>query len=84
MDFSSSSASLIRLRKRPLRFLLHYVGRHAAGHAVVLGSVFCAVVFAVSTQYGVKHLIDVVSHGPAGGGAAVWGAFAILCGLIAA
>jgi ATP-binding cassette subfamily B protein len=84
VDFSSSSASLIRLRKSPLRFLLHYVGRHAAGHAVVLGSVFCAVVFAVSTQYGVKHLIDVVSHGPAGGGGAVWGAFAILCGLIAA
>ena len=75
---------LLRYRHRPIGFLLHYVRRHAASHAVVLGAVFFAVVFAVSTQYGLKRVIDVVSHGPAGSGGAVWGAFAVLCALIAA
>ncbi len=75
---------ILRYRSRPIRFLLHYVGRHAASHGVVLGAVFCAVVFAVTSQYGLKRVIDVVSLGPAEGGAAVWGAFALLCALIAA
>jgi ATP-binding cassette subfamily B protein len=69
----------------PLRFLLHYVRRHPIGHAVVLVSVLIAVVAAVSTQYGLKYLIDIVSHGPgAATDSAVWVAFAVLCGLIAA
>jgi len=80
---TSKTADLLRYRGRPIGLLLHYVRRHAAGHAVVLGAVGMAVVCAVSTQYGLKRLIDVVSHGP-GGGNAVWGAFAVLCGLIAA
>jgi ATP-binding cassette subfamily B protein len=49
---------------------------------VVLASVFLAVVCSVCTQYGMKGLIDVISHGP--GAEGVWAAFAILCGLIAA
>jgi ATP-binding cassette subfamily B protein len=69
-------------RGRPLAFLLHYVRRHSAGHAVVLASVIVAVVCAVCTQYGVKALIDVVSRGPDGGHAAWW-ALGALCGLIA-
>ena len=69
-------------RGRPLAFLLHYVRRHAVGHAVVLASVVVAVVAAVCTQYGVKALIDVVSRGPDGGYAAWW-ALAALCGLVA-
>ncbi len=79
-----SAAAILRYRTRPFGFLLHYVRRHAAAHAVVLGAVFAAVVFAVSTQYGLKRVIDIVSRGPAEGGSAVWGAFALLCGLIAA
>jgi ATP-binding cassette, subfamily B, bacterial len=69
-------------RGRPVAFLLHYVRRHAVGHAVVLASVVVAVVCAVCTQYGVKALIDVVSRGPDGGYAAWW-ALGALCGLIA-
>ncbi len=81
---NAATLPFLRYRSRPIGFLLHYVRRHAMAHAVVLGSVCCAVVFAVSTQYGVKHLIDVVSHGAAGASdAAVWGAFALLCVLIA-
>jgi ATP-binding cassette subfamily B protein len=75
---------ILRYRRHPIRFLLHYVGRHAGAHGVVLGAVFCAVVFSVTSQYGLKRVIDVVSHGPAGGGNAVWWAFALLCALIAA
>jgi ATP-binding cassette subfamily B protein len=69
----------------PFRFLFHYVRRHPIGHAVVLVSVVLAVVAAVSTQYGLKYLIDIVSHGPnAATEFAVWIGFGLLCGLIAA
>jgi ATP-binding cassette subfamily B protein len=68
----------------PFRFLFHYVRRHPVGHAVVLTSVLLAVVAAVTTQYGLKYLIDIVSHGPnAATESAVWVGFGLLCGLIA-
>jgi ATP-binding cassette subfamily B protein len=81
---AGGTAALLRYRGRPIAFLLHYVRRHAGSHAVVFGAVFTAVVFATCTQYGVKQLIDVVSRGPSDSGGAVWGAFALLCGMIAA
>ena len=77
-----ASAEITRYRSRPLAFLLHYVRRHRTGHLVVLGSVVLAVVCAVCTQYGLKGLIDVISHGPGTPGA--WNAFALLCVLITA
>jgi ATP-binding cassette subfamily B protein len=68
----------------PFRFLFHYVRRHPLGHAVVLTSVLLAVVAAVTTQYGLKYLIDIVSHGPnTTTESAVWIGFGVLCGLIA-
>ena len=68
----------------PFGFLFHYVRRHPLGHAVVLVSVVLAVVAAVSTQYGLKYLIDIVSHGPnTATETAVWIGFGLLCGLIA-
>ena len=73
-----------RLRTRPLGFLGHYVRRHPVGHAVVLASVLLAVGCGVGTQYGMKHLIDVIAGGPAAAGTRVWWAFALLAGLIAA
>jgi ATP-binding cassette subfamily B protein len=76
-------ADLARLGSRPLAFLFSFIRRHAAGHAIIVTSVLLAVICSVSTQYGLKHLIDVVSLGPKANGN-VWGAFAILCGLIAA
>ena len=54
-------AEISRLRTHPIGFLWHYVCRHPWGHAIVFGSVLIAVVCAVSTQYGLKHLIDIVS-----------------------
>jgi ATP-binding cassette subfamily B protein len=76
-------ADLSRLRVSPLGFLWHYVRRHAWGHAIVFLSVLVAVVCAVATQYGLKHLIDIVSAGPAHDGG-IWWAFALLCVLVAA
>jgi ATP-binding cassette subfamily B protein len=80
---STSPNQLPALRGRPLAFLISYVRRHPAGHLTVLLSVLVAVVCSVSTQYGLKHLIDVVSTGPNAAGAEVWGAFMILCVLVA-
>ena len=50
----------------------------------VLLSVLVAVTASVSTQYGMKYLINIVASGPQAAGNAVWGAFAVLCGLVAA
>ncbi|HEX2942764.1 MAG TPA: ABC transporter ATP-binding protein [Rhodopila sp.] len=72
------------LRGRPLRFLFSYIRRHPAGHLTVLLSVIVAVACSVSTQYGLKHLIDIVAAGRDAAGNRVWGAFGLLCGLIAA
>jgi ATP-binding cassette subfamily B protein len=72
------------LRGRPLAFLFSYVRRHPAGHLTVLVSVLVAVTASVSTQYGMKYLIDIVATGQQAAGNAVWAAFAVLCGLVAA
>ena len=78
------TTTLSALRGRPLAFLFRYIRLHPIGHAVVLVSVLLAVVCSVSTQFGMKYLIDVVSMGREAGGSLVWGAFALLCGLVAA
>ena len=70
-------------RPRPLGFLAGYVRRHGLGHAIIFISVLVAVGASVSTQYGLKNLIDVVAAGPDAGGN-VWGAFLLLIGFIAA
>jgi ATP-binding cassette subfamily B protein len=72
------------LRDRPLAFLSSYIRRHPAGHLTVLVSVLVAVTASVSTQYGMKYLIDIVATGQKTAGNAVWGAFTLLCALVAA
>jgi ATP-binding cassette subfamily B protein len=72
------------LRGRPLAFLFAYFRRHPAGHLTVLLSVLLAVTCSVSTQYGMKYLIDIVAMGRDAAGSKVWAAFAVLCGLVAA
>lgn len=80
----SPADTLPALRGRPLRFLFSYVRRHRAGHLTVLLSVMVAVTCSVSTQYGLKHLIDIVAAGRDAAGSRVWSAFGLLCGLVAA
>src|ERR1700712_1297747 len=62
------------LRGRPLAFLFAYMRRHPAGHLTVLISVLIAVACSVSTQYGLKHLIDIVATGRDAAGNKVWAA----------
>ncbi len=76
--------ALASLRGRPLAFLFRYIALHPLGHIIVLISVLAAVGCSVSTQFGMKHLIDVISLGHDAGAPLVWGAFALLCALVAA
>jgi ATP-binding cassette, subfamily B, bacterial len=76
--------TLAALRGRPMMFLFRYIRLHPIGHAIVLVSVLIAVSCSVSTQFAMKHLIDVVSMGQKAGEPLVWGAFAVLCALVAA
>ncbi len=82
-EFGQGAAELSHLRARPAGFLWRYVRLHPWGHAIVFVSVLVAVTCAVSAQYGLKHLIDIVAAGPTMDGR-VWWAFALLCSLVAA
>ena len=68
---------------RPIAFFLRYVRLHRISHAVILSAVALAVLCSVVTQYGVKLLVDTLSH-PVHAASAVWLAFTILVILIAA
>ncbi len=75
------AAELVALRHNALGFLFRYIRRHPIGHAVIFFSVLGAVMCSVGTQYGVKNLVDAVSGRAVWGGH--WGAFTLLCLLIA-
>ncbi|SIO65693.1 ATP-binding cassette, subfamily B [Bradyrhizobium erythrophlei] len=68
---------------RPFRFVLRYLRRRLASHAVILCAVVAAVACSVGTQYGVKNLVDSLTAGPSHAGG-VWLAFVFLMSLIAA
>jgi ATP-binding cassette, subfamily B, bacterial len=68
---------------RPLPFVLRYLRQRLASHIIILAAVVAAVACSVSTQYGVKYLVDGLSAGPARAGS-VWLAFVFLMSLIAA
>ncbi|MBV8473007.1 MAG: ABC transporter ATP-binding protein, partial [Hyphomicrobiales bacterium] len=76
------SQNLCGFRDRPLAFLGRYVRRGIFAHALILLAVLGAVTCSVSTQYGVKRLVDALSQGAHGG--TPWFAFAILVAFIAA
>src|SRR5215469_9878664 len=48
----------------PFRFVLRYLRQRPASHLVILTSVIAAVACSVSTQYGIKFLVDCLSAGP--------------------
>ncbi len=66
----------------PTRFLWHYVSRRAASHGVVLGAVVAAVACSIGAQYGVKHLVDVLSLGDPPS-AMLWWAVGLLLAVVA-
>jgi ATP-binding cassette subfamily B protein len=67
---------------RPFAFIARYVRRRPLSHAAIAAAVLAAVGCSVSTQYGVKFLVDTLSQGPDRAGA--WLAFGILVSLMAA
>lgn len=67
-------------RQRPVAYLFNYIAQRPIAHGVVLGAVIAAVACSVSTQYGIKLLVDTLTtqlQSP-------WAAFAVLVSLIAA
>jgi ATP-binding cassette subfamily B protein len=72
---------LCRYVDRPIAFILRYVRQRASWHFVILAAVLAAVGCSVSTQYGVKYLVDILSGGKTDD---VWFAFFVLVLLIAA
>lgn len=74
-------ADLCDYADRPLAFIFRYVRQRPISHAVILAAVLAAVGCSVGTQYGVKNLVDTLSHGVS---TYVWAAFIVLGALIAA
>jgi ATP-binding cassette subfamily B protein len=68
---------------RPFAFIFRYVRHRPVSHAVIMAAVLAAVACSVTTQYGVKYLVDTLAGGPAVAHG-VWLAFLLLVSLIAA
>ncbi len=74
---------LCRFATRPLAFIARYLRRRLVAHTVIVTAVLAAVGCSVTTQYGVKTLVDALAN-PVHGGSLVWFAFILLVSLIAA
>ena len=70
-----------RYVNRPFLFIWQYVRRRPLAHAAILTAVLAAVACSVTTQYGVKSLVDALSGSRAQ--MTAWGAFLFLISLIA-
>ena len=73
---------LCRYAMRPWAFFARYIRLRPVSHSAILLGVVAAVGCSVSTQYGVKALVDALAAGPAAG--KVWHALIFLGALIAA
>jgi len=73
---------LSRLAGRPYAFIFRYARRRALSHGVIVSAVLAAVACSITTQYGVKYLVDALTG--SGQSHAVWLAFTLLVSLIAA
>ncbi len=65
-----------------MAFVWHYVQARPWSHAVMIAAVVVAATCSVSSQYGIKFLIDTLTPGPPGSDQ-IWLAFACLIALIA-
>jgi ATP-binding cassette subfamily B protein len=72
-----------RYASRPVAFALRFIGRRPVAHAAIVAAVLAAVGCSVGTQYGIKLLVDTLTH-PGDGSANAWPAFGLLVALIAA
>lgn len=67
---------------RPLAFFWRYITGRWVSHLAILLAVLGAVTCSVSTQYGIKFLVDTLSAGP-DSGRNVWAAFAVVVAFVA-
>ncbi len=81
MDAIPAAEPALPVSRRPVMVILSFVRRRWIAHTVILLAVLAAVGCSVGSQYAVKQLVDVLS---AADKTAVWSAFAVLAGLIAA
>ena len=72
-----------RFVDRPFAFIFRYVRLRTFSHGVIVAAVLAAVFCSVTTQYGVKYLVDTLASGPSAA-RGIWLAFAFLVFLIAA
>jgi ATP-binding cassette subfamily B protein len=77
-----STDDLSGYARRPFAFMARYLRRRAVSHSIILAAVLAAVTCSVSTQYGVKFLVDTLAGGARAGGP-IWFAFFLLVALIA-
>ena len=68
---------------RPLAFITRYLHQRPISHIAIVSAVLAAVGCSVTTQYGIKTLIDALAS-PTHGSKGVWIAFVLLVSLIAA
>jgi ATP-binding cassette subfamily B protein len=68
---------------RPVAFAFRFVSRRRIAHAVILTAVLAAVACSVSTQYGIKFLVDTLAGQPVLANR-VWSAFGLVVVLVAA
>jgi ATP-binding cassette subfamily B protein len=80
---SGAANDLCGYARRPFAFIFRYVRHRMPSHATIVAAVLAAVACSVTTQYGVKYLVDQLAIGPSTSHA-IWFAFAFLVGLIAA
>ncbi len=73
---------LSRYSGRPFAFIFRYILRRAISHGIIVTAVLAAVACSITTQYGVKYLVDTLSGADRGN--SVWFAFSLLVSLIAA
>jgi ATP-binding cassette subfamily B protein len=62
----------------PVPFLVHYIRRRLAGHAIVISAVLAAVGCAIGSQYAVKNLVDMLEARDGN----IWIGVGILFGLV--
>jgi len=67
--------------RNPFRFVMKAISSHGLAHAIILLSVLTGVGCSVASQYAVKNIVDVLARHDV---RAVWMAFMLLAGLIAA
>jgi ATP-binding cassette, subfamily B, bacterial len=78
-----STDDLSRYARRPFAFMARYLRRRAVSHSIIVAAVLAAVTCSVSTQYGVKFLVDTLAGGAHAAGGRIWLAFFLLVALIA-